>query len=138
VHQVCLRLPSTVCPQLFALNCLPSTVCPQLFALYSVQALLEHQTAAASDGKTRLQAELQEKEAHLQRVYRDSQSRTQELLRSLQVCICLPLTTVRPQLLFALNYCLPSTTVRPQLLSALNYCRLPSTTVCPQLLFALN
>ena len=26
--QVC-----TVCPQLFALNCLPSTVCPQLFAL---------------------------------------------------------------------------------------------------------
>jgi hypothetical protein len=26
-------LPSTVCPQLFALNCLPSTVCPQLFAL---------------------------------------------------------------------------------------------------------
>ena len=23
-------LPSTVCPQLFALNCLPSTVCPQL------------------------------------------------------------------------------------------------------------
>jgi hypothetical protein len=25
----------TVCPQLFALNCLPSTVCPQLFALNS-------------------------------------------------------------------------------------------------------
>jgi hypothetical protein len=25
--------PSTVCPQLFALNCLPSTVCPQLSAL---------------------------------------------------------------------------------------------------------
>ena len=34
-EQVCLSvcLPSTVCPQLFALNCLPSTVCPQLFAL---------------------------------------------------------------------------------------------------------
>ena len=26
-------LPSTACPQLLALNCLPSAVCPQLFAL---------------------------------------------------------------------------------------------------------
>ena len=28
-------LPSTVCPQLFALNCSPSTVCPQLMSLDS-------------------------------------------------------------------------------------------------------
>ena len=48
-----------------------------------------------------------------------------------QVRLCSPSTTVRPQLLFALNYCLPSTTVCPQLF-ALNYC-LPSTHGVPPL-----